>query len=87
MTIVSRMEGYCDGNTLMQRLTTVVGELEINLIQARADRLEASMNRSLRAHQDEAFMESLRADQEKERRREQERMAAEAERRRLEEVS
>lgn len=49
-------------------------------------RVEASLNRSIRAFQDEAFMESLRADQEKERKREEERRAAEAERRRLEEV-
>lgn len=44
------------------------------------------MNRSLRAYQDEAFMQSLKADQEKERRREEEKRAAEAERRRLQEV-
>lgn len=49
-------------------------------------RFEASINRSLRAHQDEAFMESLRADQEKERRREEQRLAAEAEQRRLREA-
>lgn len=85
MTIVSRMEGFCDANLLIQRMSTVVGEFEINLIQARADRVEASLNRSLRAYQDEAFMESLRADQEKERRREEERQAAEAEQRRLDE--
>lgn len=48
--------------------------------------MEASVNRSIRAFQDEAFMESLRADQEKERRREEERRAVEAEQRRLEEV-
>lgn len=39
MTIVSRMEGFCDANTLIQRLNAVVAEYEINLIQARADRL------------------------------------------------
>lgn len=43
--------------------------------------------RSLRCQQDEAFEESLRADQEKERRREEERMAKEAEIRQIEEVS
>ncbi|KAK4874597.1 hypothetical protein RN001_013957 [Aquatica leii] len=85
MTIVSRMEGYCDHNVLLQRLATVVAEFEINLIQARTDRVEASLNRSLRAHQDEAFLESLRADQEKERRRQEERDAVEAEQRRIEE--
>lgn len=44
------------------------------------------MNRSLRQHQDEAFLESLRADQEKERRKEEQRLAAEAEERRRREV-
>lgn len=48
--------------------------------------MEASLNRSIRAFQDEAFMESLRADQEKERRREEDRRAAEAELRKQEEV-
>lgn len=38
MTIVSRMEGYCDPQVLLQRLQIVVAEFEINLIQARADR-------------------------------------------------
>lgn len=50
-------------------------------------RFEASINRSLRQHQDEAFMESLRADQEKERRRQEQRLAVEAEERRLREVN
>lgn len=49
-------------------------------------RFEASINRSLRQHQDEAFLESLRADQEKERRREEQRRAVEAEERRIREV-
>ncbi|KAF5285862.1 hypothetical protein FQA39_LY04323 [Lamprigera yunnana] len=85
MTIVSRMEGYCDHNILLQRLTTVVTEFEINLVQARSDRFEASMNRSLRAYQDEAFLESLRADQEKEKRRQEERDAERAKLRQIEE--
>lgn len=49
--------------------------------------MEASLNRSIRAFQDEAFMESLRADQEKERRREEERKVIEAEIRKQEEVN
>ncbi|KAJ8923186.1 hypothetical protein NQ315_001740 [Exocentrus adspersus] len=85
MTIVGRLEGYSDPGLLVQRLTSVVNEFEINLVSARADRFEASINRSLRNQQDEAFMESLRADQEKERRREEMRQAQEAERRRAEE--
>ncbi|XP_065156030.1 FAS-associated factor 2 [Atheta coriaria] len=76
MTIVARMEGYCAAEMLHQRLATIVHDFEANLVTARADRMEQSLNRSLRAHQDEAYMESLRADQEKERRREEERRVA-----------
>lgn len=81
------MEGISDPGLLIQRLSTLVNEYEINLVSARADRFEASFNRSLRSQQDEAFLESLRADQEKERRREEQRLAEEAERQRLEAVS
>ncbi|KAG5876124.1 hypothetical protein JTB14_036164 [Gonioctena quinquepunctata] len=85
MTIVGRLEGYSDPGLLVQRLSSVVNEYEMNLVSARADRYEASINRSLRFQQDEAFLESLRADQEKEKRREEQRLAQEAEKRRLEE--
>ncbi|CAG9812442.1 unnamed protein product [Phaedon cochleariae] len=84
MTIVGRLEGYSDPGLFVQRLSSVVNEYEINLVSARADRFEASINRSLRSQQDEAFLESLRADQEKERRKEEQRMAQEAEKARLE---
>lgn len=77
MTVVGRIEGYCDPGLLLQRLGAVVSDFEISLVQTRADRFEASVNRSLRSQQDEAFLESLRADQEKERRREEERLARE----------
>lgn len=81
------MEGYSNPNLLIQRLSSLVNEYEINLVSARADRFEASFNRSLRSQQDEAFLESLRADQEKERLREEQKMVEEATRRRLEDVS
>lgn len=84
MTIVSRMEGWCDSATLVQRLSAVVTEYEHWLVQARADRVEQSVNRSLRAYQDEAFAESLRQDQEKERKRREERAAVEEAQRQLE---
>ncbi|XP_017781577.1 PREDICTED: FAS-associated factor 2 [Nicrophorus vespilloides] len=91
MTIVGRMVGFCDADTFQNRLSKVIREYEVNLVSARADRVEQSMNRSLRASQDEAFLESLKADQEKERRKEEERMAEEQqikeiERERLEEI-
>ncbi|KAK9709010.1 UBX domain [Popillia japonica] len=81
MTIVSRMEGYCEAALFVQRLTNVVREFDVNLRQARQDRMAQNLNRSIRAHQDEAFLESLRADQEKDRQREeQKRLLEEAER-------
>ncbi|KAL3273726.1 hypothetical protein HHI36_015155 [Cryptolaemus montrouzieri] len=75
MTVVGRVEGFHDGSTLLQRLASIVMDFEMNLVQARAQRFEASLNRSIRATQDEAYLESLRADQEKERKREEERQA------------
>ncbi|CAH0564151.1 unnamed protein product [Brassicogethes aeneus] len=85
MTIVGRQEGFCEASLTVQRLANVVAEFDVCLAQARADRVEQSINRSLRAHQDEAFQESLRADQEKERKREELRRREEDERRRAEE--
>lgn len=84
MTIVGRLEGFSDADLLLQRMRTIVNEFELNLVQARADRFEQSINRSIRQHQDEAFLESLRADQEKERLKEERRRAEEDEIRRLE---
>nr|XP_022916877.1 FAS-associated factor 2 [Onthophagus taurus] len=79
MTIVSRMEGYCDPEVLMQRLMGVVTDYDINLRQARQDRMAQNLNRSIRQHQDEAFLESLRADQEKDRLREEQKRLIEEE--------
>ncbi|KAF7286828.1 hypothetical protein GWI33_003885 [Rhynchophorus ferrugineus] len=84
MTIVGRLQGFSDASLFLQRMRTVVSEFEINLVSARADRFEQSINRSIRQHQDEAFLESLRADQEKERLREEKKRAEEEERKRLE---
>lgn len=45
MTIVGRLEGNSEPDLLLQRLRTIVNEFEMNLIQARADRFEQSINR------------------------------------------
>lgn len=45
MTIVGRLEGFSEPELLLQRLRTIVNEFEMNLIQARADRFEQSINR------------------------------------------
>ncbi|KAI4456063.1 fas-associated protein [Holotrichia oblita] len=84
MTIVSRMEGYCEAALFVQRLTNVVREFDVNLRQARQDRMAQNLNRSIRAHQDEAFLESLRADQEKDRQREEQKRRLEEEERQKE---
>lgn len=48
-------------------------------------RVERSLTQTLRAQQDEAYLESLKADQEKERKREEERQVILAEQRRVQE--
>ncbi|CAG9773169.1 unnamed protein product [Ceutorhynchus assimilis] len=84
MTTVGRLEGFSDPGLLLQRMRTIVNQFEMSLVQARADRFEQSINRSIRQHQDEAFLESLRADQLKEQLKEERRLAEEQERRQIE---
>lgn len=67
MVIMGRFEGDCEADEFVRRLQAVVNENEIWLNQARTDRLERSFTQSLRQQQDEAYEESLRADEEKER--------------------
>ncbi|CAH0400886.1 unnamed protein product [Chilo suppressalis] len=75
MTVVARSEGACSPTQLLQRLRHVVADNEAHLAAARADRVEREVTARLRASQDEAYAESLAADQEKERRRAAERAA------------
>ncbi|CAG9788714.1 unnamed protein product [Diatraea saccharalis] len=77
MTVVARSEGTCSPTQLLQRLRHVVADNEAHLAAARADRVEREVTARLRASQDEAYAESLAADQEKERRRAAERAALE----------
>lgn len=73
MTIVARMEGDCTADELLSRMRRVVSENDRWLNAARNDRLERELTQTLRAQQDSAFEESLKADQEKERKRKKER--------------
>ncbi|KAL0821755.1 hypothetical protein ABMA28_005177 [Loxostege sticticalis] len=77
MTVVARSEGSCSAPALLQRLRRVVSDNEPHLAAARADRVEREVTARLRASQDEAYAESLAADQEKERRKAAERAARE----------
>ncbi|XP_055598809.1 FAS-associated factor 2 [Uranotaenia lowii] len=76
MVIMGRMEGYCTAEELIRRMETVVNDNEVWLNQARHDRLERDLTQTLRQQQDEAYQMSLRADQEKQRRKQEEREEA-----------
>ncbi|KAK4306942.1 hypothetical protein Pmani_021265 [Petrolisthes manimaculis] len=77
MTVVGRLEGPTPPAALVQRLQAIVRENEAHLVVARAERQEREMTAALRLQQDEDYQMSLRADQEKERRKQQEREEAE----------
>lgn len=72
MTVVARIEGPIGPVELTQRLGRLMNENETSLVAARADREERSFNQTLRQQQDEAYLESLKADQEKARKRQEE---------------
>ncbi|XP_063698420.1 FAS-associated factor 2 [Culicoides brevitarsis] len=72
MTIVGRLEGNCTPEELLRRIRSVVQENDIYLTQQRLDRLERSLNQSIRQQQDAAYELSLKADQEKERKKQEE---------------
>jgi FAS-associated factor 2 len=73
MTIMGRMEGDCEPDEFLARMNRVINDNERWLTAARHERLERSFNQSLRAQQDVAYEESLRADREKERKKQEER--------------
>lgn len=73
MTVVARLEGPVKSRELVLWLRQVTQENESSLLTARAERLERSLNQTIRQQQDEAYLESLKADQEKEKRKMEER--------------
>lgn len=73
MTVMGRMEGDCTADELLARMRRVVGDNERWLNAARHERLERSLTQTLRAQQDVAYEESLKADREKERKKQLER--------------
>ncbi|XP_059470745.1 FAS-associated factor 2 isoform X2 [Neocloeon triangulifer] len=85
MTVVSRYEGHVQPEELVPLLRNVVTENEMSLIAVRAERNERSQTNLLRQQQDEAYQESLLADQEKERRKREQQQALEEEQARLRE--
>jgi len=87
MTIMGRLEGDCTPEEILARMRRVVGDNERWLNAARHDRLERSLTQTLRAQQDVAYEESLKADREKERRRQLEREEQEKIQREIQEAS
>lgn len=77
MTVVGRIEGFVEPECLLQRLRTIISDNEAFLVAARADREERSFNQALRQEQDVAYLESLRADQEKDEKKRRERLLEE----------
>jgi FAS-associated factor 2 len=69
MTVVARIEGDVGVDSVVSRLEQGVGDNEAYLVVERQDRMERSMTQTLRQQQDAAYLESLRADQEKEKKK------------------
>uniref|UniRef100_UPI00358EFDC8 FAS-associated factor 2 n=1 Tax=Myxine glutinosa TaxID=7769 RepID=UPI00358EFDC8 len=73
MTVVARLEGLVKPRDVISQLTLVMDANEHFLLTERIERQERVETQALRRQQDEAYFESLRADQEKERRRREDR--------------
>nr|CAG4651226.1 EOG090X0B12 [Simocephalus serrulatus] len=71
------IDGFIEPENLIQRLRTTISDNEAFLVAARADREERSFNQALRQEQDQAYLESLKADQEKEEKKRRERLLEE----------
>ena len=67
-----RIEGETDLDALLARLHQAVADNEAYLISERHERMERSMTQTIRQQQDAAYLESLKADQEKERKKKEE---------------
>jgi len=72
MSVVARFEGAVDATAFAAAVNRVFSDNETAIEVAKADRRERSLNQHLRQEQDAAFLESLKADQEKERRKKEE---------------
>ena len=61
----------------MERLQAIMTDNEAFLVVARAERQERNLTQALRQEQDEAYLESLRADQQKEENKRRQRLLEE----------
>ncbi|XP_023690356.1 FAS-associated factor 2 [Paramormyrops kingsleyae] len=72
MTVVGRLEGVIQSEDLINQLTFIMDANQTYLMSERMEREERNQTQVLRQQQDEAYMASLRADQEKERKKREE---------------
>ncbi|XP_070534832.1 FAS-associated factor 2-like [Ptychodera flava] len=72
MTVVARIQGPISGEDLIERLGQIMEDNEGALTATRMEREERNHTHILRQEQDAAYLESLRADEEKERRKQEE---------------
>lgn len=75
MTLVSKIEGPISAAELMLQLSGLIAEHEHDLVAARHDKEQRSQTQLLRKQQDEAYLESLNADREKQRKKQEEESA------------
>uniref|UniRef100_A0A3B5Q1P5 FAS-associated factor 2 n=1 Tax=Xiphophorus maculatus TaxID=8083 RepID=A0A3B5Q1P5_XIPMA len=69
MTVVGRLEGVIQPEDLINQLTFIMDANQTYLMSERLEREERNQTQVLRQQQDEAYLASLRADQEKERKK------------------
>lgn len=81
MVVIKKFEGKTTIESLLTQLKLSIDSTADSLRLAREEREERNMNQLIRQQQDEAFAESLRADQEKERKKTEEKNKKEAEER------
>uniref|UniRef100_A0A8C9W9P8 FAS-associated factor 2 n=1 Tax=Scleropages formosus TaxID=113540 RepID=A0A8C9W9P8_SCLFO len=72
MTVVGRLEGVIQPEDLINQLTFIMEANQTYLMSERLEREERNQTQVLRQQQDEAYMASLRADQEKDRKKREE---------------
>uniref|UniRef100_A0A8C6PE93 Fas associated factor family member 2 n=1 Tax=Nothobranchius furzeri TaxID=105023 RepID=A0A8C6PE93_NOTFU len=72
MTVVGRLEGLIQPEELINQVTFIMDANQTYLMSERLEREERNQTQVLRQQQDEAYLASLRADQEKERKKREE---------------
>ncbi|OQV12301.1 FAS-associated factor 2-B [Hypsibius exemplaris] len=81
MTLVGRLQGYHSVEELIDRLNQLFASNDRHLSSARQERQTLDLNQSLRKEQDEAYLKSLKADQDKEKKKRDDKLRKEEEER------